>query len=615
MRHFFGFTKIKLYLLAGMAGAGMFLSGCKEHTDYQEGSYKPPALAYQGETTGLERTIIVPTLDSPAEKGKNVIWCGSFQMAWDQMVKDVIGEPIQLSMAGVTGMIETPQERSNSGQVRSQLTDKIVTHWAGRRLADWREKGKVVAPRILAAKLAARIDVEEVNSYLREQKPWSGVGSSWSLHPDGDYDFTLTILSGILWMFGEDEQVLYPDTRKHLLDTLLTEEGKGSSLATPMTLGLMQETENHILMIRGSGYLKNRWLDLHGNSAPLYDNRTNGMEEFLLAYLGNMRKNGLYEFNSIPYLAYTITALLNLEAFGSEPVRECARGILDQIHWHYAVGSLGLRRCAPFRRQLRRTGVTSLQADSMHHFARVWLSRLPGTAIAPDEELIGSHNALWASLMPYQLPDQTAEWLQKKPAEYLVCIGHGVMASPEIYSGGPGYLLSAGGVHRGPLSLMVSRPITLLLDDGQKDMEGVLHLAGPGKKMEQWNNTGVYKNFACAAGEVHIPAGWAARAKNEVWSVYKRGPIRIAVHSRKEAGIAALFHKGSEEEVLKQVTGANPDIQRLGTVFRWPKGDRIGYDLHAPKNLWVIQATGREKVDREFDKWPLLAGWMKEKPQ
>lgn len=83
-------------LLAGMAGTGMYLTGCK---DYQEGDYEPPALAYQGETTGLEQTMIVPTLDSPAEKGKNVIWCGSFQMAWDQMAKEVIGEPIQLSAA------------------------------------------------------------------------------------------------------------------------------------------------------------------------------------------------------------------------------------------------------------------------------------------------------------------------------------------------------------------------------------------------------------------------------------------------------------------------------------------------------------------------------------
>ncbi len=86
-------------LLAGMAVAGIYLAGCKERSDYQEGNYEPPALAYQGETTGLERTMIVPTLDSPAEKGKNVIWCGSFQMAWDQMVKEVIRGPIQLSAA------------------------------------------------------------------------------------------------------------------------------------------------------------------------------------------------------------------------------------------------------------------------------------------------------------------------------------------------------------------------------------------------------------------------------------------------------------------------------------------------------------------------------------
>jgi hypothetical protein len=74
----------------------IFGAGCK---DYEEGTYEPPALAYEGDSAGLKQTVIVPTLDSPIEKGKNAIWCGSFQLAWDQMIGDVIKEPIQLAQS------------------------------------------------------------------------------------------------------------------------------------------------------------------------------------------------------------------------------------------------------------------------------------------------------------------------------------------------------------------------------------------------------------------------------------------------------------------------------------------------------------------------------------
>ncbi len=43
-------------------------------------------------------------------------------------------------------------------------------------------------------------------------------------------------------------------------------------------------------------------------------------------------------FNSIPYMGYTLTALMNLEAFRSEEVRAVAREILDREIWSYALG-------------------------------------------------------------------------------------------------------------------------------------------------------------------------------------------------------------------------------------------------------------------------------------
>jgi hypothetical protein len=44
----------------------------------------------------LKQTAVVPTLDCPMPEHKNVIWCGTFQVAWDKFKNDIIGEPVQL---------------------------------------------------------------------------------------------------------------------------------------------------------------------------------------------------------------------------------------------------------------------------------------------------------------------------------------------------------------------------------------------------------------------------------------------------------------------------------------------------------------------------------------
>ena len=51
--------------------------------------YQPPPITYEGDSTGLEQTVILPTLDTPIPPGKNVIWCSSFQVAWNHLRDDV----------------------------------------------------------------------------------------------------------------------------------------------------------------------------------------------------------------------------------------------------------------------------------------------------------------------------------------------------------------------------------------------------------------------------------------------------------------------------------------------------------------------------------------------
>lgn len=56
-------------------------------------------ITFDGSSDKLEKTVIVPTLDTPMPEGKNVIWCASFQLAWNEFRDDVIGEPVKIPEA------------------------------------------------------------------------------------------------------------------------------------------------------------------------------------------------------------------------------------------------------------------------------------------------------------------------------------------------------------------------------------------------------------------------------------------------------------------------------------------------------------------------------------
>ena len=57
----------------------------------------PPA--FDGSSSALTNSVIIPTLDTPLPAGKTGIWCSSFQLAWNHMRDDVIKGPIKLKEA------------------------------------------------------------------------------------------------------------------------------------------------------------------------------------------------------------------------------------------------------------------------------------------------------------------------------------------------------------------------------------------------------------------------------------------------------------------------------------------------------------------------------------
>lgn len=522
--------------------------------------------------------------------------------------------PIALG-ASMPPMAET-DSRAVEGLPPGAVPGTSTLSWSERVFPDWQTHGKVNAPRVLLAKLAAGRDIAAVNQYLLEAIPWSGAGSDWLLF-EGDYDFSLVTLTTILYFFGNDPGRIYPETLRHLLDMLLTEEGDTPLVTSPFTFGLVLDTENHHLMTEGSRYLKNQWLVNHGTAEqranPVYRNATNGLGDWLSEYLDLMIHEGVYEFNSDPYSGYTLQALLNLEAFPESPfIRRKARYLLDIMNLQYAVGSLDLRRNPPFRRRYEKSDSTVLDDDPHTAYMDAWLRLFRKDALPAGQSEHYTGHALLAELLPYRLPHDVAEWTLNKQTEYFVRMGRGPSACPELYSGGPGYLLSAGGANRGFRSHIVARPITLLLGNGAADIRKCIHLKGNGPWV-QWNNTGVYRHFACANGPVHVPATMQATASRAGWRVLDASSaptLLVAVYEDADLGLIALFPGSTltPEALLEAILAANPLPDALRTRFMHPDAGLLEYDVNAPKGTWVMKSAGGVTLDRKYDAWPQFEG-------
>lgn len=504
------------------------------------------------------------------------------------------------------GNVPVPSERTREWAGRSAMLDSVVAGLAGRQRGRLEFGTKGVDH--LLCQLAAGRNVEAVNQVLQEAQPWGKVGSGH------DYDFALCGLTVMLYHFGERPELLYPETVDHIVWTLMTEKG-GEQAENPDARGLlsMRDTENHVLMTEGSRFLTNQWIAESGNKDPEYDNTRNGQEAWLLGYLKGLERAGIHEYNSIPYEGYTLRALLNLASFGKGPVAESSRRILDRMTWDFALGSLSLRRYAPFRRQPGRAGETRLDCHYQTAMMKGWMS-LAG--VEGLEVRNAERHAMWVGLTGYRPPDVVVDWALSKPGDYFVRIGHGGDGSPEIYSGGPGYLISAGGEAGDLLRYCVARPTTLMLEDGADELKQLLHLSGLGSDYRRWNHTGVHRRFAVAAGPVWVPDGWSPVIKRDGWLFYERAGKRIAVFSTGQFGLFCLMREeGDFAGEAARLVAENGDAEELKRVFRWPDGPVLSYDVAAKKSEWVMVSVDGNALDRAHGKWPLMQGELPAEPQ
>lgn len=89
-------------------------------------SERPIPLVFDGNSDQLKQTVVVPTLDTPIPDGKNVIWCASFQYAWNHLKDDLAGEPIQLTNAQ-----EVADQLNRAEQIENDMEADSVYATAG----------------------------------------------------------------------------------------------------------------------------------------------------------------------------------------------------------------------------------------------------------------------------------------------------------------------------------------------------------------------------------------------------------------------------------------------------------------------------------------------------
>jgi prepilin-type processing-associated H-X9-DG protein len=74
----------------------------------------------------LKQTTVVATLDCPMPEHKNVIWCSTFQIAWNKLKDDIIGEPIK-----VLGAEELAARLNQAKVSKTDLEEKSFYATAG----------------------------------------------------------------------------------------------------------------------------------------------------------------------------------------------------------------------------------------------------------------------------------------------------------------------------------------------------------------------------------------------------------------------------------------------------------------------------------------------------
>ena len=313
--------------------------------------------------------------------------------------------------------------------------------------------------------------------------------------------------------------------------------------AVAFTIGEIPESENHLLMIESSRYLKNQII--LDELPPDYSSRRHIEDdqlkerEWLLKRMQRIVKEDFVEYNARPYQRYSLAAIRNLADFSKDnAIKIAARNVLDLAAAKMALGSNQGRRIVPFRRLMKaiqqhiepnehsQNGLFDLNVGADHQIG-LMLAYTGQTQQTPNGKIsTGAVQEMsFAVTSGYFPPEAILDIAIDKQTPYQQYIKHDAV---EIYSSTGGFLLTAGGIQSGPSStielagvsagktiLGVKRlynltdlgaavPTTLMLSsgNGRSSLEDFIRIEGPRQQHDKDNasydnNLCVYKGFAC----------------------------------------------------------------------------------------------------------------------
>jgi hypothetical protein len=240
----------------------------------------------------------------------------------------------------------------------------------------------------------------------------------------------------------------------------------------------VEETENHLLMMNSSKYLKNKLMLVELNNSR----NTEGFQElkeeneevrlWLLERLEDIAEDDFVEYNSRPYGHWAMTGLLNLRDFSCEVTLDpivanpavgstscdqadrdlvtAVDAVLDLHSAKAALGSIEALRIIPFRRLVEEnfkyaTGKSLTEvgggADHMIGAMQFWTG---DTSHGPNGR--ASHPSLgvmvWHATSGYRPAEMILDVALDKSTPYEQTITHD---GYERYVSGPGWLITAGG--------------------------------------------------------------------------------------------------------------------------------------------------------------------------
>ncbi|MFI0435278.1 MAG: hypothetical protein ACH350_06065 [Parachlamydiaceae bacterium] len=513
---------------------------------------------------------------------------------------------------------------------------------------------------------------EEANLNIQKMERNAILGTGYWPY-NGGYDFVLTSLTTILLQYGHLSDHLpgrlSQETEQYMLDALMNFDDnqagdkksapalidntlkqildlhEGSyDIKCPNTAGMIEESENHTWMILSSLYLiyeyKNRnhhcdpdEIVLTTNAGKTWTNREikENLEKRVNAFIDYTKKVGCYEFNSRPYVAFTLHALLNLHAFSSGEMKTKVCELLDDLNERYALSSYKFKRFPPFCRNTEKARETSL--TDCHHstYFDVWTA----SSKSPITSDLGTKGrfkrAPIAASLPYRPKQEVVDRMMDKTIPYLARLGHGDKATAEIYYGGNGVLISAGGAKvEGDHDEVITRPITIITDGDHEELRDVHKLGnilseeelkdstkaldflkmGFHSDCSSFNNTGVYENFACSRGKYVAPNGGihlANSKSDEMQALIEANGLstqlvygKWRVFELNSTSLLAVYSTEKNHNIFERLGKLQKGVKDLG-IFAIFNEEEIGRVTPEQLILDIIKANGDDiDLQRQF---------------